>query len=356
MMRFGTYHTFQHPPWIAEPDVYRLEMDRLEMADRMGYDEVWIPEQHFTPYCLTGDPFVLVTHAAGRTKRVRIGIAVVNLSFAHPLRLAEQGAIVDILTGGRVDIGIGRGYQPIQYPVFGVSMEDTRERFDETLNVLTRAWTEERFSHQGKFHHFPDVSVLPKPISKPHVPLLMASSTKDSAIIAAKKRMPAILARPFNDNKTVADDIALYTQCLREASATPQEVTSLLNQSVVMKLMYVAPTNKASKDEPYEALKWHVDILHRITIDPSKAPKSYEQMADRFKKRGDFDYDEWWQNRLIYGDPDRCAEQVVELAKAGVKRLLLWHGPGGVDHEKLVRSMKLFIEQVKPQVMKALRS
>ena len=139
-MRIGTYHTFQHPEWTDQRDLYHQEMERLELAERLGYDDVWIPEQHFSRYCLAGDPLALASHAAARTKHGLIGIAVMNLSFARPLRLAEEAAIVDVLSRGRLDLGIGRGYQPIQYPVFGVAMEETRQRFDEVLEVLLKAW------------------------------------------------------------------------------------------------------------------------------------------------------------------------------------------------------------------------
>src|SRR5205823_7238064 len=99
-MRFGTYHVFQCPPWQQPARVMAEELERVELAEALGFDDVWVPEQHFAPYCLAGDALLLAGHLAARTRRVRIGTAVVNLTFTHPLRFAERVALLDHVTGG----------------------------------------------------------------------------------------------------------------------------------------------------------------------------------------------------------------------------------------------------------------
>src|SRR5439155_103477 len=116
------------------------ELARAELAEALGFDDVWVPEQHFSPYCLAGDALLLAGHLAARTRRVRIGTAVVNLTFTHPLRFAERVALLDHVSGGRVEVGVGRGYQFPQYGVFGVPIDETRAIFDEALDVVLHAW------------------------------------------------------------------------------------------------------------------------------------------------------------------------------------------------------------------------
>jgi len=110
-LRFGTYHVFQCPPGQEPARVVAEELARAELAEALGFDDVWVPEQHFSPYCLAGDALLLAGHLAARTRRVRIGTAVVNLTFTHPLRFAERVALLDHVSGGRVEVGVGRGYQ-----------------------------------------------------------------------------------------------------------------------------------------------------------------------------------------------------------------------------------------------------
>ena len=148
-MRVGTYHTFQCPPWMDPHDVFHGEIERAVLAEELGYDSVWVPEQHFFDYCLCGDALQMASFIAAQTNRVRIGTAIVNLTFTHPLRFAERVAMLDILSGGRVDIGVGRGYQWPQYPVMQVDMETTRERFDESLDIVLSAWKPHEFEHRG---------------------------------------------------------------------------------------------------------------------------------------------------------------------------------------------------------------
>src|SRR6185436_11117533 len=173
-VRFGTYHVFQCPPGLDPARVMREELARAELSESLGFDEIWVPEQHFSPYCLAGDALLLAGHLAARTRRVRIGTAVVNLTFTHPLRFAERVALLDHATGGRVDVGIGRGYQFPQYGVFGIPIDDTRAIFEEALDVVLRAWTGDEFSHQGRWFRIPRVRIWPAPVRPPEDVLLHA--------------------------------------------------------------------------------------------------------------------------------------------------------------------------------------
>src|SRR5438876_11661398 len=162
-MQFSTYHVFQCPPWQDPELVMRQELERAILSEELGYDGIWVAEQHFAPYCLSGDALLMAGILGSRTKRVYIGTAVVNLTFTHPLRFAERVAILDHLTGGRVEVGVGRGYQFPQYGVFGVPIDETRAIFEEALDVVLQAWDPHEHGYEGRYFRIPDVRIWPVP-------------------------------------------------------------------------------------------------------------------------------------------------------------------------------------------------
>src|SRR5712692_1216521 len=145
-MRFGTFFFFQAAPGLSHEEVVHRELEQMEWTEELGFDQIWLTEHHFIDYGLAVDPATLATAAASRTRRVRIGLAAAILPFHHPLRLAEQLALVDVVSRGRLDIGVGRGNRPAEFKGYHVPQQENRARFDEAVDIMLRAWTEDRFS------------------------------------------------------------------------------------------------------------------------------------------------------------------------------------------------------------------
>src|SRR5215510_14482512 len=346
-MRFGTYHVFQCPPGRRAEDVIREELARAELADALGYDDVWVPEQHFSPYCLAGDALLLAGHLAARTRRVRIGTAVVNLTFTHPLRFVERVALLDHATGGRVDVGVGRGYQFPQYGVFGVPIDETRAIFEEALDVVLRAWSGEEFDYQGRHFTIPTVRIWPVPHRAPGELLLHAVNSPESMARATARGLPAIMARALSAFGEQIEEMARYPAALAAAGVDPVPV---LARTTVLKYAFLAPTRAEARTLAREALEWDLAILqHLTTPTTTEMPRGYELYERRGGRLPEYAYDDWLENVLLYDDPEGCAEKVARLRDAGVRRLLLWMGPGGVPHDLVVRSMRLFAERVMPR-------
>src|SRR5437660_1546657 len=150
-MRFGTFFFFQAAPGLSHEDVIHRELEQMEWTEELGFDQIWLTEHHFIDYGLSVDPAALASAAASRTRRVRIGLAAAILPFHHPLRLAEQLALIDIIAKGRLDVGVGRGNRPAEFKGYHVPQQENRERFDEAVDIMLKAWTEERFSFDGRF-------------------------------------------------------------------------------------------------------------------------------------------------------------------------------------------------------------
>ena len=159
----------------------------FELAEKLGYDKVWIAEHLFSTYGLVTSTQVYAAAIAQRTKKVRIGMAVCAIPFNHPLRTASDFALVDILSHGRLDFGVGRAYQPHEFVGLGVPMDQSREMLAEGLDIVLKSWTQEKISYKGKFWTIPEpVEVLPKPVQKPHPPVYQATISPESFEQAAR--------------------------------------------------------------------------------------------------------------------------------------------------------------------------
>src|SRR5713101_3893926 len=158
-MRFCIQQLLTFRDWQTEAEVYAHALEEARLADELGFEAVWLAEHHFSSYGICPSLAVLAAAIARETRRVRIGTSVVIAPFEHPLRIAEEWAMVDILSNGRLEFGLGRGYQPKEFRGLGVSMEKTREKFDESYEIIRRAWTHERMSFDGEFYKVPEVRV-----------------------------------------------------------------------------------------------------------------------------------------------------------------------------------------------------
>ncbi len=157
--------------------VYETALERFSIMDATGYDAVWLAEHHFSRFSVCPSVHMMGTMAAARTKRLRIGTAVSLAPFYNPLRLAEEVALLDVLSGGRVNWGAGRGFERSEFAAFGIPGEESAARFHETVDIVLKAWTNQRLSYDGRFHRYDGVEVLPKPLQAPHPPVWMAASS-----------------------------------------------------------------------------------------------------------------------------------------------------------------------------------
>ena len=187
-MKFGI---FTIVPWHesrTEERALNEALEQIELADQLGIDEVWLGEHRFSRHGLLSGIFSFVGAVAARTKNIRIGTAVVVLPFHNPILVAEEAAMIDNMSGGRFMLGIGSGYQRQEFDGLGVDITESRERFQEAVDVITRAWTEETLTFHGKYTNVDDLWVIPKPIQKPHPPLYIAVSTSPASIEWAASR------------------------------------------------------------------------------------------------------------------------------------------------------------------------
>jgi alkanesulfonate monooxygenase SsuD/methylene tetrahydromethanopterin reductase-like flavin-dependent oxidoreductase (luciferase family) len=348
-MNFGTYHTFQCPPWTSPAQVFREEMARIQLAEELGYASVWVPEQHFFDYCLCGDALQMAAYVLGQTRRVRVGTAIVNLTFTHPLRFTERIAILDQIGGGRVDVGVGRGYQWPQYPVMGVDIETTRELFDESLDIVLQAWQPIEFAHSGDFYNIPPVRLWPVPERSADEVLLHASASPESMDKSVARGLPAI----FSNFVPIETEASAFSEYRAKLESSEVDADRLLKRATVMRYVFVAESKEEARALAKEPFEWHMSRLNALTTAPEGTAIGSYAMYDREQRAEsipDIDYHQWTESILIFDDAEGCTEKLVHLQDAGVENVVVWMGVGGMAHEHVVRSMQLFAERVMPHL------
>src|SRR6201996_2108230 len=197
-MKLGVLQFFAWPGRHGPlEEVYARALERIEIMDRGGFDAVWLAEHHFTTFSVCPSVHMLGTLAAARTRKLRIGTAVSLAALYQPLRLAEEVALLDVLSGGRVNWGAGRGFERSEFAAFGIPGEESAARFHETVAIVLKAWTNQLVTHQGRFFQYDGVEVLPKPLQAPHPPVWMAASSLP-AIDGAASQGHSILMDPHS--------------------------------------------------------------------------------------------------------------------------------------------------------------
>jgi alkanesulfonate monooxygenase SsuD/methylene tetrahydromethanopterin reductase-like flavin-dependent oxidoreductase (luciferase family) len=351
-VRFATYFFLQAPPGRADADIIREEVDQMVLSEELGFDSIWLTEHHYADYGLSAAPSVLLATVAARTQRIRLAIAVYVIPFHHPLRLAEETATIDILSGGRLTVGLGRGNRPMEFYGHGVPQEQSRGRMEEGVEVLLRAWSQERVNFQGVHWTIRNVPVYPKPLQKPHPPLAFAVTSPETIAWTAKNGFGMLssgLGTPLLQTLKNRD---AYVAGLRSSKYTDSQIDELLGRWVVTKHVYVAPTDAQAIAEAHGPEMWYRDAFIRsLSADGLTGlhPSVHEGANAMISRLRSQTWEDLVQSALIVGSPETVANKVAELEQAGVGELACWMNFGGLPVDRVRRSMRLFAEQVMPQ-------
>jgi alkanesulfonate monooxygenase SsuD/methylene tetrahydromethanopterin reductase-like flavin-dependent oxidoreductase (luciferase family) len=341
-METGLFTEFQCPTGMAEATAFDESMAQMRAAEELGFDAVWLGELHFQKArSVLASPLVVAGALAACTRRIKLGIAVQVLPLSHPLRLAEDVATVDHLCRGRLDFGVGRSGLPGHYQGFNIPYEESRERFFETLEILRKAWTEDRFSHDGRYYQFRDVCVVPKPYQKPHPPLRVAATTEETYPLMGRLGHRLFVAVRTNSISDLNRFIGGYREAWREAGHAGQGDVALLVP------VYVAETGRRARDEPEAStMHWFRSIAEAL------ARSSSAQSRAQAARLAVVSYEEILGEQVVYGTPDAVLDRLRMLRETlGFTSLSAWMNVGGeVPHARVLRSMQLFAERVAPRL------
>jgi alkanesulfonate monooxygenase SsuD/methylene tetrahydromethanopterin reductase-like flavin-dependent oxidoreductase (luciferase family) len=343
-MRFGTYFFLQAPPGRTAAAIITEEVDQMVYSEELGFDSVWLTEHHYADYGLSAAPSVIASALASRTERISIGTAVYVLPFHHPLRLAEETATLDILSGGnRLIVGIGRGNRPLEFYGHNVSMSDSRSRLEEGTDVLLQAWTQERVNFEGKHWSFKNMPVYPKPLTQPHPPVAVAAISDDSVAWTAQRGFRLLSSGLGTPLPNLIKQRERYTAALQDPTLT--------QHWTVTKHVYVAETDEKARAtaEPYE--RWYLDSFAR-SLRPDGvhglSDIARQQAAEVAQRASERRWEDLIVDSLLIGSPDTVRAKVQQLREAGVGELACWMNFGGLPLAQVERSMRLFAEEVMP--------
>jgi alkanesulfonate monooxygenase SsuD/methylene tetrahydromethanopterin reductase-like flavin-dependent oxidoreductase (luciferase family) len=219
-MRFGFFDQLPCASGYTEQQRYQDILAQIELGDALGFDTAWLGELHFSrAFSILADPLMVLAAAAQRTARIRLGTAVTLLPLHNPVRIAEQAATADILSDGRLEFGVGRGTAPLHYSGYGIPQEESRERFDEALEFIVRAWTNERFSFEGKHYRAQDLTIIPRPLQSPHPPVRIAANSPDTFPMAGRRKFPIFATPLINPPDKLKAGLAVYRETLRDRTS-----------------------------------------------------------------------------------------------------------------------------------------
>lgn len=351
-MQIGTYYFIQATPGRTATEIIREEVDQMVLSEQLGFDSVWLTEHHYSDYGLSSAPSVLVATAAARTERIRFGLAVYVLPFHHPLRLAEETATLDIVSGGRITVGLGRGNRPIEFVGHGVPQDESRERFEEAVDVLLRAWSDEPVTFHGRHWRIENIPVYPKPATRPHPPIAFAVGSPQSIGWAGANGFPIMTSGLFTPLPAILKQREAYVAALRagEEEHAEQLIADLLGRWVVTKHVVVAPTDAEARAIAEGPERWYLDSYAR-SIRPDGLPVSeavYKQAHDAAERVASLRWEQLVEESLVIGSPATVRRKLAELQEAGVGELLCWMNFGGIPAEQVRRSMRLFADEVMP--------
>jgi alkanesulfonate monooxygenase SsuD/methylene tetrahydromethanopterin reductase-like flavin-dependent oxidoreductase (luciferase family) len=310
--------------------VYARAFDRIEIMERTGYDCVWLAEHHFNTYSVCPSVHVMAAHVAARTTRLRIGMAVSLAAFYHPLRLAEEVAMIDVLSGGRVNWGAGRGFDRTEFAAFEVPPEESSDRFRECVEIVLAAWRNERVAFQGRFWQIGDVEVLPKPLQAPHPPVWLAATSPDSIRRAGEKGYD-ILQDPHSTHADIGRKRQLYYDVLREHGfSTEKRVIP------TARLLAMGDTDEEADEVARAGARWTVASY-------ANPGKRTGPPAPHHVVTGD-PVERYMNDVVIRGTPERVIDQVAELRETI-----------GLDYLMCAplsqRSFALFTDRVLPKLL-----
>lgn len=352
-MKFGWLTLALSPS--PEEDAQRIDdqIAQVCLAEHLGFHDVWLTEHYFTGESVYNDAILFASALAMRTERIRIGFAVVQMPFHHPVRLATQLALLDNLSKGRIDVGIGKGtvYNEYEFVGHGLRSDDGRERMEEGLDLLQRAWREAPLKFDGKFYQVEVPEIRPRPVQQPHPPLWRSVISPGSFVECGRLGIPILTARLPVDK--IAERWALYKQGLDEGGHDEAKCKHLLAQSALWRNVYVAESDAQAEDELaaiLQASRHHMMHVRETLNPPDFAPDPVTLNAWTDPLVGDdIAIPFVLETGSIFGSPSTVAERVAELRDAGVQHLLCQTSFGDMSQAQTVASMRLFGEQVMPK-------
>jgi len=338
-MEFGTFLLLQSPSARSSQEIYARGVELAQAAETLGFHSSWLAEHHFSTYGYLSRPVQLATYIAAKTTRLRVGTAVIVVPLHHPLVVAEEIAMLDVLSNGRLDVGLGRGYQHYEFERFGFELDEGRKRWDESIDIIFKSFEGKPFSFKGKHYTIPETSVFPQPVQKPHPPVWITAQSP-YAVEAAVRRGFNVLTGGFGVSVgQLAEYGRLFSNVV--ADVKPKQAPRISVQRPV----YVADSADDVRDA-VEHARWNM----RVTLSLRHHRERVENgVAIPVPGQTEPGIDELLEHMFVFGTPDACIRQVNRLREqVGITHFNCNFWFGDLEHKRVLRSMERFSREVMP--------
>ncbi|MCH7745465.1 MAG: LLM class flavin-dependent oxidoreductase [Chloroflexi bacterium] len=346
-MEFGSFMEFHIRENGDQAQAFEESFAQVDMAEDLGLDAVWLSESHFNPTrAVMSSPLIVASAIAARTKRLKVGTAVHILPLGNPLRIAEQAATLDQISQGRFEFGVGRSGLPGAYEGYNMSYAESRERFYEYLEIILKAWTNERFSYKGNYFSYDNVCLVPKPYQSPHPPIRVAATSSDTFSLLGKMGHSIFIGVRGMGMSQVAEQVSLYKQAWEEAGHTGPIDVSLRVP------VYIADTKEKALSEPEQSfMKQFMRLGTQLAGSVTHAGADpREQRAERGEQLAALTWENVQKEKVAVGTPEMVIEQLQNMKETlSLSGIVAELNAGElIPRENLERSLRLFCEKVIP--------
>lgn len=346
-MEFGIFEEFSRRAGMTDEDSFRESFERIDAAEQWGIDAVWLAEIHFAPdRSVLAAPMTIAAGIAGRTSRIKVGTAVQILPLVNPLRIAEDAATVDQISRGRLIFGIGRSGFPRSYQAYGVSYAESKDRFNEALEVIHKAWTEPSFSYQGKYHQYENVRLSPKPYQQPTPPIRIAATSPDTFPAIGSQGYPIFVGVRQGSFSELVPHIEAYRAAYRAAGHAGE------GQVYLRVPVYVADSEEQALAESEESI---MHFLHRQAAQQAEAATmaGVSDVARRMaisQRLETYTYEDAVRDKVLVGTPAAVTEHLRSIQEElGLNGILAELNSGGlIPTDRVRHSLQLLCSEVMP--------
>jgi alkanesulfonate monooxygenase SsuD/methylene tetrahydromethanopterin reductase-like flavin-dependent oxidoreductase (luciferase family) len=339
-MKFGSHYLLTYVPDLDGPisELYQRIFSQMEEMDQLGYDHIWVTEHHFAMYGGTlPHPPTFMSAIARTTKRIRLGVAINVLPLHNPLEVAESYAMVDVISNGRLDFGVGKGSEAHEYRKFGMRQEESTGRMVEGTEVLRQAWSDKPVNFKGEFFKYDNVPVLPKPVQRPHPPIWVGCARSEESFRWAGNNGFHLMTLPYlyREPHVLPGLVKTYRQALAQAGHdfTGAEVLGKFH-------IYVSSSLDKAIEEASPYLGNYLDVHHAADTDRKEEGLLVQRDVKTQMSRG----------FVIAGEPQRCVDTIQRWREeVGLTTISGTLHFGGMPQEMALKNIRLFAERVMPE-------
>ena len=346
-MEFGLFLEFPVRDGSSENEAFKESFRLVDEAEKLGVESVWLAEYHFSPARVLASPITVSSAIAGRTRRIRLGTAVLLLPLANPVRVAEEVATLDQISDGRVEFGIGRGTFPNVHEGFGVPFAESRGRFDECIEIILKAWTTETFSFSGEHFTINELSVTPKPFQTPHPPIKVGVTSAESFPIIGRMGYDVLInpSRVFALTE-LGSSIREYREARKEAGHDGEGKVGLRIP------VYLSHDQQKAHDEPKESALFSMGRLSERVASYAGHAGTLGDWGAQAERVRNMSYDDWLRDKVAYGVPEAVVEKLGSLAEElGLDQVMFEVNFGNlIPVENQLHSLRLMMDEVVPNL------